>query len=130
MPGKNGAPPPPPEASFINALAGDAIANGQPAGAIDFDDDASIAAHARANAQAALDQARSKTKLFDTTYQNEQQNSKENYLIDEEEEELNGGDGQTSKHDPSLAKVNCEFRLSFATSFESQRLMIGFLLII
>lgn len=78
---------------------------------IDFDDEKNLLDHARANAQAALEATRNKTKMFDTSYQAEQQASKENYIVadnEEEDEAMGAGDADSGKPDPSLAKVNRE----------------------
>ena len=78
--------------------------------AIDFDDEANLEAQARANAQAALEATRNKTKMFDDTYKMEQQNAKENYLINEDDDEDMSGQG-SGKPDPSMSKINSKFRV-------------------
>ena len=89
---KNGAPPAPPEAGLIDALASDS--GGQPSelGALDFseDNEAAMLSHARRNAQIAAQVALDKAKKFDETYQSEQALSKENYILNDDME--NGGD--------------------------------------
>lgn len=74
--------------------------------AIDFDDEANLEAQARANAQAALEATRNKTKAFDDTYKLEQQMSKENYVLEDDDDD-EGKAGQASKAaDPSMSKIN------------------------
>ena len=89
----NGAPPAPPEAGLIDALA--AKSDDEPMnelGALDFseDNEATMLSHARRNAQVAAQVALDKAKKFDELYQNEQAVSKENYVLDDDLE--NGGD--------------------------------------
>lgn len=76
--------------------------------AIDFDDEKNLEAHARANAQAALEATRNKTKMFDDTYDMEQKNAKENYVINEDDDEDMSGEGG-NKPDPSMSKINSEY---------------------
>lgn len=115
-PNVNGAPAAAPEASLIASLAEGSSSTTKPATAIDYDDENNLMDHARANAQAALEATRNKTKAFDDTYKMEQKNSKENYVLDDEDEDAEGEDenmtgsaaGGSGKSDPSMSKVNSE----------------------
>ena len=93
---RNGAPPVPPEAGLIDALAVQTNDRDQPVndlGALDFseDNEAAMLSHARRNAQVAAQVALDKAKRFDEMYKSEQAVSKENYVLDEDEEMENEG---------------------------------------
>lgn len=103
----------PPEAALI-----DAAANGE-LKALDFGDadESNLLSHARQNALAAAEVARNKAKQFDQTYASEQAQSKENYVLeDDDDDSVNGGDAAMNKmaglaagkgQEKEMGKIDC-----------------------